>query len=91
MVKDLAAVDFQSNRFSSYVFKRPYGWEEAQIFNARMNEAIDHVCNWNDGDYYIQSCKPWYIARHHPLLQSIASDLRKHNFSEGVLSVQLMM
>ena len=33
MVKELAAVDFQSNRFSSYVFKRPYGWEDIPMFN----------------------------------------------------------
>jgi len=50
VVKVLAAVDFQSNRVASYLFKRPYGWEELPMFNARINEAIDHGCNWNDGD-----------------------------------------
>ena len=48
--KDLAAVDFQSNRVASYFFKRPYGYEELPMFKARINEAIDHGCNWNDGD-----------------------------------------
>jgi len=43
--KELAAVDSHSNRFSSYVFKRPYGWEEIPMFNGRMNEAIYHGCN----------------------------------------------
>ena len=38
MVKKLAAV------------KRPYGWDEVPMFNVRINEAIDHGCNWNDGD-----------------------------------------
>ena len=47
--KELAAVDFQINRFSSYAFKRPYGWEELPMFNARMNQAIIHWCIWNDG------------------------------------------
>jgi hypothetical protein len=50
VVKELAAVDSHCNRVSSYVFKRPYGWEEMPMFNARINEAIDHGCNWNDGD-----------------------------------------
>ena len=31
----MAAVDFHSNRFTSYLFKRPYGWEEVPMFNAR--------------------------------------------------------
>jgi len=35
---------------SRHVFKRPYEWEEEHMFNARMNQAIDHGCNWNDGD-----------------------------------------
>jgi hypothetical protein len=48
VVKELAAVYSQSNRVSSYVFKRPYGWEEVPMFNARMNQAIEHGCNWND-------------------------------------------
>jgi len=34
----------------TYVFKNPYGWEEVPLFNARIKEAIDHGCNWNDGD-----------------------------------------
>jgi len=78
-VKELAAVDFQGNRVASYLFKRPYGWEEVPMFNARINEAIEHGCNWNDGVYLIQSWRLWYIARHHPLLQSIASAPKKHN------------
>jgi len=45
----LAAVDSLSNRVSSYVFKKPYSWEELSLFNIRTNEAIDHGCNWNDG------------------------------------------
>jgi hypothetical protein len=40
-----------SNRVSSYLFKRPYGWEEVPTFNARMNQAIGHGCNWNDVPY----------------------------------------
>ena len=50
MVKELAAVGSQSNRVSSYIFKRPYGWEKVPMFKARINEAIDNGCNWNDGD-----------------------------------------
>jgi hypothetical protein len=50
VVKELAVAYSHSNRVSSYVFKRPYGWEEVPVFNARINEAIDYGCNWNDGD-----------------------------------------
>jgi hypothetical protein len=50
VIKELAVVDSSNNRVSSYVFKRPYVWEEVPPFNARMNQAIDHGCNWNDGD-----------------------------------------
>ena len=49
VVKELAAVDSHSNRVSSYVFKKPYSWEELSLFNVRTNEAIHHGCNWNDG------------------------------------------
>ena len=35
---------------SRHVSKRLYRWEEVPMFNARMNQAIDHGCNWNDGD-----------------------------------------
>ena len=50
LVKELTTVDSHRNRVSSYIFKKPYGWEEVPMFNARINEAIDHGCNWNDGD-----------------------------------------
>ena len=50
VVKELVAVESHSNKVSSFVFKRPYGWEEVPIFNARMNQAIDQRSNWNDGD-----------------------------------------
>jgi len=50
VVKELAVADSHINRISSYVFKRLYRWEEVPMFNARMNQAIGHGCNWNDGD-----------------------------------------
>ena len=50
VVKEFSVVDFHSNSVASYLFKRPYGWEEVPLFNARTNEAIDHGCNWNGGD-----------------------------------------
>ena len=49
LVKELAIVS-HSNRVSSYVFNRPFDWEEVPTFNARMNQAIDHGCKLNDGD-----------------------------------------
>jgi hypothetical protein len=50
VVKELAVTYSHSNRVSSYVFKKPYGWEEVPMFNARMNQAIGHGCKWNDDD-----------------------------------------
>jgi len=50
VVKELSVVDFHSNSVASYLFKRPYGWEEVPLFNAHISEAIDHGCNWNGGD-----------------------------------------
>jgi len=50
LVKELATVDSHRNRVSSYIFKKPYEWEEVPMFNAGINEAIDHGCDWNDGD-----------------------------------------
>jgi adenylate kinase family enzyme len=47
--KELAAADYHCNKISSYVFKRPYSWEDVPIFNTRKN-AVDYGDNWNDGD-----------------------------------------
>ena len=50
IVVELPVVDSHSNIVSSYVFKKPYSWEEVPSLNARINQAIDHGCNWYDGD-----------------------------------------
>ena len=50
VIKELVVVDSHSKRVSSYVFKGPYSWEDVPGLNARINQAIDHGCNWNDGD-----------------------------------------
>ena len=42
VVKELAVADSHIKRVSLYVFKRPCGWEEVHMFNARMNQAIGH-------------------------------------------------
>jgi len=34
VVKELAVAGFQSNRVSTYVFKKLYSWEEMSRFNA---------------------------------------------------------
>jgi len=33
---------------SRHMSKRPYGWEEIPVFNARMIQAIGHGWDWND-------------------------------------------
>jgi len=52
VIKELAVAEYQSNRVSSYMFKKPYLWEEELGFNARINCIIDHGYNWNDIDIF---------------------------------------
>jgi hypothetical protein len=52
VVKELAAADSHCNKISWYVFKKPYSWEDVPVFNAQINEALDHGFNWNDGVLY---------------------------------------
>ena len=85
VVNEMAVVETHSNRVTSYVFKSPYSREEVPALNARMNQAIDHGCNWNDG------WKLCYIARHHLPLQSIASGLRKQNLIVVSWTVHLLI
>jgi len=47
---ELPAVDFTSNSFSLYIFKRPYCCGIVPMLKVRINESIDHRCNWNEGD-----------------------------------------
>ena len=75
LVKELAAVDSHRNRVSSYIFKKPYGWEEVPMFNARINELLATGVIGMMVMCCIQSWKLCSIARHYLLLQSIASDL----------------
>jgi hypothetical protein len=42
LVKELAVAYPHGNMVSSYVFKRPYIWKEMPLFNARINDAVDH-------------------------------------------------
>jgi hypothetical protein len=76
VVKELPVADCHSNRVASYVFKKPYTWDEVPAFNARLNNAIDHGCNWNDCDILYSVWKLLYIAKYHQLLQSIVSGIK---------------
>ena len=50
VVKYFSVFNSCSSRASSCGFKRPYRWENLSFFNVKMNEAIYHCCNLNDGD-----------------------------------------
>jgi hypothetical protein len=50
VVKELAVAHSRSNKVSSYVFKKPYCWDELPMFTAKLNSAITHSINRNDGD-----------------------------------------
>ena len=56
---------------------RPYEWEELPMFNARMNQAIGHGCNWNGGDVPYSDLETVLYREFHLQLQFIALDLRK--------------
>jgi hypothetical protein len=90
VVNDLAVVDSHNKRVSSYVFKRPYGWEDVPFFNARMNQAIDHGCNWNDGDVLYSELETVLHREALSAVQSIASGQRKHTLLAVLLNVLLL-
>ena len=54
VVKDLAAVDSTCNRVSSYIFKRPYTWDEVPVFNARLIMLSIVVATGMTATYCIQ-------------------------------------
>jgi len=83
--KELAVADSYSNRVSSYVFRRPYGWEEVPMFNARMNQAIGHGCNWNNGDVLYSELET-VIHREAPSAVAIyCFGPQKSNFISGLI------
>jgi len=47
------------------------------MFNARMNQAIGHGCNWNGGDVPYSDLETVLYREFHLQLQFIALDLRK--------------
>jgi hypothetical protein len=49
VVKELPVAHSCSNKVL-YVFKKPYCWDELPMFAAKLNSAITHSINWNDGD-----------------------------------------
>jgi len=85
VIKELAAVDSHSNRVSSYVFKRPYGWEEVPSFNARMNQAIDHGYNWNDDDILYPELETVLHREASPAVAIYCFRPRKTHFMSGLI------
>ena len=61
------------------------------MFNVRMNEAIDHGCDWNDGDVLYSELETVVYREASSALQSIALGLRNHNLSAVLLSVQILI
>ena len=55
VVKELATVDSHNDRVSSYVFKRPYSWEDLSMFNVRLNEALTTGVIGMMDSYHIQT------------------------------------
>jgi hypothetical protein len=60
------------------------------MFNAKMNQAIGHGCNWND-DVPYSGLETVYIEKYHQLLQFIASDLRKQTLLAVLSTGQLLI
>ena len=91
VVKELAVVDSSNNIVSSYVFKRPYGWEEIPPFNARMNQAIAHGCNWNDGDVLYSELETVLRREASSTVAIYCFGPQEHNLLAVLLNVQLLI
>jgi hypothetical protein len=91
VVKELAAVDSNSNRISLYVFKRPYNWEEVPILNARINRAIDHGCNWNDGDILYSELETVLHREASSAVAIYCFGPQKTQFISGLIDLQLLI
>jgi len=68
-------------RLPECVFKRPTIGKKYQFLTPEWMKQLTTGVIGMTVMYYIQSWKLWYIARHHLLLQSIASILRKQFIS----------
>ena len=91
VVKVLAVADCHINMVSSYAFKRPYGWEEIPMFNARMNQDIVHGCNWSDCDVPYSELE---TVLHREVSSAVAIyflDLRKQTILEVLSTGQLLI
>jgi hypothetical protein len=85
VVKELAVAHSRSNRVSSYVFKKPYCWDELPMFNARLKSAITHSCNWNDCDVLYSELK---TVLHRGVSSAVAIycfGYQKTNFISGII------
>jgi len=61
------------------------------MFNARMNQAIDHGCNWNDGDVPYSELE---TVLHREVSSAIAIYCfgpQKTNFISGIIGLQLLI
>ena len=50
VVRELAAIDSHITGSHHTSLRDRPSWKEVPMFNARMNQAIEHGCNWYDGD-----------------------------------------
>ena len=91
LVKELAVVDSHSNRFSSYVFKRPYDLEEVPMFNVRTNQAITHGCNWNGGDIPYSELETVLHRDASPVFAIHSFRPQNTEFISGFIDLQLLI
>ena len=91
MVKELAVVDSHNNRVSPYVFKRPYVWEDVPSFNARMNQANDYGCNWNDGDVLYSELETLLHREASSAVAMYCFGSQKHTLLAVLLNVQFLV
>jgi len=85
VVKELAAVDSHRNSASSYVFKSPYSWEETPSFNAQINPAINHGCNWYDGEILYSELETMLHRETSSVVAIYSFGLQKTEFISGLL------
>jgi len=72
------------------VFKTPYVWEEVPSFNVRMNQAIYHRCNWNDGDVLCSELET-VLYREATAVAICCFGPQKTQFISGLIDLQLLI
>jgi hypothetical protein len=63
VVKELTVAHSRSNKVSSYVFKKPYCWDQLPMLPLNLIAPLTTVLNGTIAMFHIESCKQCYIVK----------------------------